>query len=128
MDELSAEQKAERLARAAADRAAELALVDADKATRLAVERAVRDANVDRDLAEHSAHLRQINHSQEKMALSLQAVQASLGEMVIANQAVAKFVREQGRSALSKRTLWLGALGMLAAWGAVIAAVLVAQP
>lgn len=117
----TAEQKAERLARLAADRAAELATADAEKATRLAVDRAVKDANVDRDLREHGQHLREINGSQAKMAASLQAVEDTLEEMNTSAQAVAKYIADQAGSRLSRRSLWIAALGVAAAYATIIA-------
>jgi hypothetical protein len=137
-DELT-EHKAEALARAAAERAAELALQsvakasslaanEAEKAQAIAVARAVKDANYDRDLRDHAAHLTQINGSQRSMAASLTEVKQSVGSLAesferqaTANAAVAKYVGEQSSGQFSRRTLWIGGLAAGATWLAILA-------
>jgi hypothetical protein len=64
-------ERAENLAREAAERAARLATERAKKDQQQAIDRAIRDANVDRDIHEHSLHLEQINGSQREAAASL---------------------------------------------------------
>ena len=117
------ERKAEELARLAADRAAVLARIDAEKTTQAAVDRAVKDANVDRDLREHSRHLEAINGSQRDMANSLQHVEQGVEELAAAFQmqikiqeALADAIKVQHTRGISRRTLWLSALGVLAAY------------
>lgn len=122
-DEQTADQKAEQLARLAADRAAKLALVDADKATELAVRRAVKDANVDRDLAEHAKRLKDINSSQRTMAIALEGVQKALESLVTADEAQAKFRKEiserTGHSWSVRAAIFTG-LGVIAAYGTLV--------
>jgi hypothetical protein len=109
MDDSSTEQKAEALARRAAERAADLARQDGERATRLAVDRAVKDANVDRDLREHAEHLREINGSQKKMATSLENVEKAMLQQATATEAISKYVKEQG----GKRFTRLQSIGIV---------------
>lgn len=125
--EASAEQKAEQLARnaaeravqlslAASERAAQLATETANKAQDIAVARAVRDANVDRDLLQHTQRLDTINGSQRRMADSLALMQSSLQEIVVTSEAVAKHVVTTNANRISKRTIVLMTLSAIASY------------
>jgi hypothetical protein len=118
--EPTVEQKAEELARLASARAAELALHGAERAQKIAVDRAVKDANIDRDLRDHERHLAEINGSQRDMAKSLSALQTSFEEMTIANKAVAAYVVKRSGSQFSRLTLWIMALGVIASYAALL--------
>lgn len=120
-EDLIVEQKAEALARRAADRAAQLATANAEKDKEIAVARAVRDALVDRDLADHAQHLSTINGSQANMAASLDALETSFSELTTSNAAIAKYVTDQTTDKFSKRTLWFAGAAAAATWAAIIA-------
>lgn len=131
MTDPTPEQKAEALARLAADRAAELALRVSDRATEAAVERAVKDANVDRDLREHAEHLKEIDGSQRQMAKSLNAVEKTLGKLAetfdtqtAVTTALAAFVKEQATGRFSRRTLIFMGLTALAGYIAILTTIL----
>lgn len=108
---------ADALAREVAERAIALASANAEKAQELAVQRAVRDANVDRDLRDHDKQLAQ-------MAKSLDGLQAAFEEMTTSTRAVAKYVAEQTKGQYSKRTLWVAGAAAVATWLAIIATLL----
>lgn len=119
--EASAEQKAEELARMAAERAVSLATVAADKAQAIAVERAVRDANIDRDILQHAQRLDAINGSQRKMAESLASVETTLKEIVTTSQAVAAHITSKNASQISRRAVVFGILTTVASYLAILA-------
>lgn len=130
-EDLTVEQKAETLARMAAARAAELALTGAEKAQDIAVKRAVKDAIVERDLADHSRHLDAINGSQRKMAESLGALQVTMtgladtfDRQAAVTNAIGKHLKDQASSRFSKWTMRIAALGGLAAYGSILAILL----
>lgn len=121
---------AERLAQGAADRAAALALANADARTKLAVDRAVKDANIDRDLREHAQHLAEINGSQRDMARSLEQLQGSLKELTSAFQTqlatqevLADAITKRqaaGAAGWSRRAVWVSIAGVIAAYLSII--------
>ncbi len=121
------ESTAERLARRAADRAAQLAVADAEKATKLAVARAVKDANIDRDLLEHGKHLQEINGSQRQMAKALEVLNDKFGEFaeslkqqVIATNAVNEYVRQHASFKLARWKVITTILTIVAAYATII--------
>lgn len=126
------ESRIEQLATVAAERAAELALRDADRTQKLAVERAVKDANVERDLREHGAHLDQINGSQHEMASTLVRLERAVSDLaatfdvqVKIQEALAKAVQKQGGLRLSRKALIISALGVIAAYCTLVVLVVI---
>jgi hypothetical protein len=141
-DDRSLEEKAETLARAAAERAAELAVetaakargladVAAEKAQEIAVARAVKDTIIDRDLREHSEHLNAINGSQREMATSLAGLQDDLKTVVTAGEtqaavsaALTDAVEHQLARRFSRRTQIIGGIAALGAYLALFGLIL----
>lgn len=109
----------------AADRAALLATDRADKAQAIAVARAIRDANVDRDLLEHTQQIAAINGSQRRAAASLVALEGSVKEIVISNQAVAEHLVATTAKQFSRRTWVVGILTAIASYLALFGFLLV---
>lgn len=95
-----------------------------------AVARAVKDALIDRDLADHARHLNEINGSQQAMATSLASVESSLTSLVASaatqaavTNALAGEVKARLASQLSRRERITAGAALAASWAAVIAVV-----
>lgn len=111
----------------AATRAIELSRVEADRAQQLAVARAVKDANVDRDLNDHARHLEQINGSQRAMAASLEEMRRDLmkisdsfRQQMDATKVISDFVGKQTTAGFNRRSLWIAGLLAFAAYGSIV--------
>jgi septal ring factor EnvC (AmiA/AmiB activator) len=137
-DNQTVEQKAEMLARMAADRAAGLVRVASDRAAGLALadaekmtERAVKDALVDRDISDHSRRLDEIDDTQRKTAKALEDLKEGMSELAAAwdkslaiTQALANSVSIQAKARFSRRQIWVMGLGALGAYAGVFVAIL----
>lgn len=137
-DNQTVEQKAEVLARMAADRAAGLVRVASDRAAELALadaekmtERAVKDALVDRDISDHSRRLDGIDDTQRKTAMALEGLEKGMATLAAAwdknmaiTQALANSVSVQTKARFSRRQIWGVGLGALGAYAGVFVAIL----
>lgn len=100
-----------------------------------AIAAAVRDALVDRTLAEHTAHLAQINGSQRETAAALASVDRKLDglaaqsrEQTAVQAALTASVREERGLTLSRRTIWIAVLGVIAAYCSMILLLVTSHP
>lgn len=112
---------------AAADRAAQLVVAATEKATQLAVERAVRDANVDRDIRDHEERLNAINGSQVEFAKSLARVEKAVDTLAekserssAVTEALSQYVEKQSSGRFSKWTIIVGVVTAIAAYGGLV--------
>lgn len=95
-----------------------------DKEQTLAIAQAVREALVDRTLHEHAAHLAQINGSQHDMAVALAAVDKKIDSLMT----LAQIDADNRGQVLSRRTLWIGTLSVIAAYGSMLLLLITSHP
>lgn len=128
-----AEARAERAAERAVERAAALAIASSEKATALAVARAIKDRDVERDLAEHGKHLTEINGSQREMVVAQARMQESFDALVVrfdeaaaVSGAIKDYIEEQKGNQITSRQFKQWAAATVVAVAAVVVALLTA--
>lgn len=114
---------------AIAEAVARAAAIEKDRAE--AVARAIRDTNVERDLRDHGAHLREINGSQEQAVKSLASLETTQAAIVATlelarTQAAADIERQKefASKRVSRRAFLVAVFAAIAGYLSIIVAIL----